>query len=69
MIFDLENLLERSLEKASDFVKYGMQPYPAYFQTYDWKAAERDADDCIKSDRVIIADSIEAIQADLRKMI
>ncbi|MGR3178529.1 MAG: hypothetical protein ACUZ8E_10775 [Candidatus Anammoxibacter sp.] len=47
MVFDLEDLFEQS----SDFVKYSLEPYPSYFHYYDWKNAEIEADENIKSEK------------------
>lgn len=59
--------LENLLEKASDFMKYSLEPYPPYFQTYDWKGAEKEADESITSGNLIISNSVTEIQKDLIK--
>ena len=65
MFFDLENLLE----KTSNFMKYSLEPYPPYFQAYDWKSAEKEVDEAINSENVIISNSVTEIQKDLAKLL
>ena len=47
MVFDLEDIFD----KSANFLKYSLAPYPSYFQYYDWKNAETEADENIKSEK------------------
>ena len=58
MVFDLENLFE----KSSDFVKYSLEPYPSYFHYYDWKNAEIEADANIKTEKYRVWNVIERVE-------
>ncbi|MGR3220771.1 MAG: hypothetical protein ACUZ8H_13285, partial [Candidatus Anammoxibacter sp.] len=63
MVFDLENLLE----KSSDFIKYSLEPYPSYFHYYDWKNAEIEADENIRSEKYSVWNVPERVQDDQKK--
>ena len=63
MVFDLDNLFKNS----SESIKYGLQPFPSYFQTYDWKKAEEEADDCIKAGNLAVSRTIKKIQKNLKR--
>ena len=47
MLFDLNDFFE----KSTNFLKYGLEPYPPYFLTYEWANAEKEADENIKSEK------------------
>ncbi|MGR3319535.1 MAG: hypothetical protein ACUZ8O_13785 [Candidatus Anammoxibacter sp.] len=63
MVFDLENLFE----KSSDFVKYSLEPYPSYFHYYDWKNAEKEADENIKSEKYNVWNVTERVENDQKE--
>lgn len=48
MLFNLEDMFE----KSSNIMKYGFEPYPNYFLTYDWASAEKEADNNIQNNKL-----------------
>lgn len=63
MVFDLENFFKN----PSESIKYSLQPFPPYFQTYNWEKAEKEADDCIKTGNLTVSHKINEIQENLEK--
>ena len=59
---------KQSFEEAlTELLQYALTSLPPYFQKFDWKKAEREADQDIQDGRTQTFDTLENFLADLKQ--